>query len=73
MLPPNLSLWGKLASGWLVEQSRERPFTQKFGHILPAGKYLIYYRRTRRGTEILHVFHGSRNQMRAFKKAPNRE
>ncbi|MGA3042109.1 MAG: hypothetical protein ABSF54_15110, partial [Bryobacteraceae bacterium] len=36
MLPPNLSLWGKLASGWLVEQSRERPFTQKFGHI-PAG------------------------------------
>ena len=33
MLPPNLSLWGKLASGWLVEQSRERPFTQKFGHI----------------------------------------
>jgi toxin ParE1/3/4 len=25
----------------------------------PAGKYLIYYRATRRGTDILHVFHGA--------------
>src|SRR5258708_33825801 len=28
----------------------------------PAGKYLIYYRTTRRNTQILHVFHGARNQ-----------
>lgn len=28
----------------------------------PAGKYIIYYRTTRRGTEILHVFHGSRDR-----------
>ena len=40
MLPPNLSLWGKLASGWLVEQSRERPFTQKFGHIHQSSFHL---------------------------------
>ena len=39
----------------------------------PAGKYLIYYRRTRRGTEIPHIFHGSRNQTQAFKKAAKRE
>ena len=27
----------------------------------PAGKCLIYYRRTRRRTEILHIFHGARS------------
>jgi toxin ParE1/3/4 len=32
----------------------------------PAGKYLIYYRKTRRGTDILHVFHGAREQRNAF-------
>jgi len=31
----------------------------------PAGKYLIYYRRTRRRTEIPHIFHGARDQKRA--------
>ena len=35
----------------------------------PAGKYLIYYRATRRGTDILHVFHGAREQRRALRKA----
>ena len=35
----------------------------------PAGRYLIYYRRTRRGTDILHVFHSARGQKRAFSKA----
>jgi toxin ParE1/3/4 len=34
----------------------------------PAGKYLIYYRKTRRGTEILHIFHGALDQRRAFRK-----
>jgi toxin ParE1/3/4 len=34
----------------------------------PAGKYLIYYRKTRRGIDILHVFHGARDQKRAFNK-----
>jgi len=33
----------------------------------PAGSYLIYHRRTRRGTDIIHIFHGSRNQSRALK------
>jgi toxin ParE1/3/4 len=32
----------------------------------PAGKYLIYYRKTRRGIDILHVFHGARDQTQAF-------
>ncbi len=35
----------------------------------PAGKYLIYYRKTRKGTDILHIFHAARDQKRAFKKA----
>lgn len=35
----------------------------------PAGRYLIYYRRTRRGTDILHVFHGARDQREALRKA----
>jgi len=38
----------------------------------PAGKYLIYYRRSRSGTDILHIFHGARNQGSAFKKARKR-
>lgn len=38
----------------------------------PAGKYLIYYRATRRGTDILHVFDGVRDQRKAFKKARER-
>jgi toxin ParE1/3/4 len=35
----------------------------------PAGKYLIYYRKARHGTDILHIFHGARNQRSAFKTA----
>jgi toxin ParE1/3/4 len=38
----------------------------------PAGKYLIYYRKTRRGTDILHIFHGARDQGSAFKTARKR-
>jgi toxin ParE1/3/4 len=38
----------------------------------PAGKYLIYYRATRRGTDILHIFHGARDQGRAFKLGKKR-
>ena len=33
----------------------------------PAGKYLIYYRKARRGVEILHVFHGARDPKKAGK------
>ena len=39
---------------------------------LPAGKYLIYYRKTRHGTDILHIFHGARDQQNAFKLAKKR-
>ena len=31
----------------------------------PAGKYLIYYRVARHWTDILHIFHGARDQRRA--------
>lgn len=33
-----------------------------------AGKYLIYYRHTSRRTDILHIFHGARDQKLAFDK-----
>ncbi len=33
----------------------------------PAGKYLIYYRKAHRATEILHIFHGARNPTRALR------
>jgi plasmid stabilization system protein ParE len=32
----------------------------------PAGKYLIYYRKKRSVIQVLHVFHGARDQSRAF-------
>jgi toxin ParE1/3/4 len=38
----------------------------------PAGKYLIYYRNTNRGVDILHIFHGARDQTRAFKTLKKR-
>lgn len=38
----------------------------------PAGKYLIYYRKSPRGTDILHIFHGARDQRKAFRKAGKR-
>lgn len=31
----------------------------------PAGKYLIYYRRSRKIVDILHIFHGAREQPRS--------
>ena len=38
----------------------------------PAGKYLIYYRKRRRGIDILHIFHGAQNRKKAFRKAAKR-
>jgi toxin ParE1/3/4 len=35
----------------------------------PAGPYLIYYRATRRGTDILNIVHGAHDQKRALKKS----
>jgi len=38
----------------------------------PAGRYLIYYRKTRRGTDILHIFHGAQGQGRALRAVKKR-
>ena len=38
----------------------------------PAGKYLIYYRKAKRGVEILHIFHGAQDQKRAINRAAKR-
>jgi toxin ParE1/3/4 len=61
---------------WLLG---EHPNASKSaGHVargvkcFPAGKNLIYYRKTRHGTDILHTFHGARDQIRAFRGAKKR-
>lgn len=38
----------------------------------PAGSHLIYYRKTRRALEILHIFHGAREQARVFHRTSPR-
>jgi toxin ParE1/3/4 len=38
----------------------------------PAGRYMVYYRPYSKGIEILHVFHGARNQKRAWKGSPTK-
>jgi toxin ParE1/3/4 len=38
----------------------------------PVGKYLIYYRKTCHGKDILHTFHGARSQRSAVKAARKR-
>ncbi len=38
----------------------------------PAGNYLIYYRKKRRGVDIIHIFHGAREQREAFQTAGKR-
>jgi toxin ParE1/3/4 len=38
----------------------------------PAGKYLIYYRKARGILQILHVFHGARNQASALMRDKGR-
>jgi plasmid stabilization system protein ParE len=34
----------------------------------PAGKYMVYYRTNASGIEVLHVFHGARDQRKAWRK-----
>ena len=34
----------------------------------PAGKYLIYHRRDRRGIRIIRILHGARDQKSAFRE-----
>lgn len=46
-----------------VESDAIQPGTRKF----PFGSYMIYYRITRRGIQIVRVIHGKRDQRRAFK------
>jgi toxin ParE1/3/4 len=38
----------------------------------PAGEYLIYYRISRRIVDIIHIFHGARDQRRAFETVKKR-
>ena len=39
---------------------------------LPAGDYLIYYKKTRAIVSILHILHGARNQKRALRRPKSR-
>ncbi len=55
----------------LSGQPRAGVVAEQFGRGVrrfPAGKYMIYYRPYRsRGIEILHVFHGARDQPKAWR------
>jgi toxin ParE1/3/4 len=43
------------------------------GRCLPIGDYIIYYRAdTRRRILITHIFHGKRDQRRAWRQSPKR-
>jgi len=50
---------------WLLgehpEAGRSCPDIAREVRCFPAGRYLIYYRKLRRGVEILHIFHGARD------------
>jgi toxin ParE1/3/4 len=39
----------------------------------PAGNYMVYYRPYRLGIDILHVFHGKREQTSAWKRTEKRQ
>jgi toxin ParE1/3/4 len=60
---------------WLLGEHPEagRPADEVAAGVkcFPAGKYLIYYRRTRRGTEILHIFHGEAESRLRNVNSPN--
>lgn len=47
-----------------VTSDHIHPGTRKF----PIGNYIVYYRVKGKSVYILHVFHGRRNQRRAFEK-----
>jgi toxin ParE1/3/4 len=56
---------------WLLgeypESGRECDDIKPGTRCFPAAKYLIYYRKMRRGVEIAHVFRGARDQRKAWK------
>ena len=55
----------------LADQPRAGVAAEQFGagvRKFPAGTYMIYYRRSRSSRiEILHVFHGARDQRKAWR------
>ena len=64
---------------WLLSQHPEAGVSTKIApsvRCFPAGKYLIYYRFTSvelgGGVEIVHVFHGQRDQRKARKRRVER-
>jgi plasmid stabilization system protein ParE len=61
----------------LSGQPRASVAAEQFGsgvRKFAAGQYMIYYRPYRaRGIEILHVFHGARDQRQAWKDERTRE
>ncbi len=56
---------------WLLgeypESGRACDDIQPGTRCVPAGKYLIYYRKMRQRVEIAHVFRGARDQRKAWK------
>ncbi|MGD1074355.1 MAG: type II toxin-antitoxin system RelE/ParE family toxin [Bryobacteraceae bacterium] len=40
------------------------------GRCAPAGNYIIYYRPTSSGIAVTHIFHGARDQTKAWRNLP---
>ncbi|MBX7134199.1 MAG: type II toxin-antitoxin system RelE/ParE family toxin [Fimbriimonadaceae bacterium] len=57
----------------LAQQPRAGRLVPEFGREIrrfPCGAYLIYYRVQKTCIEVLHVFHGRRDQKKAWRKRP---
>jgi plasmid stabilization system protein ParE len=55
----------------LGQQPKAGRLVPEFGNavrLFPCGEYLIYYRARKKVIEVLHVFHGKRNQNKAWRK-----
>jgi plasmid stabilization system protein ParE len=47
-----------------IDSSEIKQGTRKF----PVDNYIIYYKITQRGIQVLHVFHGKQNQRKALRR-----
>lgn len=50
------------------EAGRAAPEAAPEVRCFPAGRYLIYYKKTRGGIEILYVLHSARNRRKALRQ-----
>lgn len=50
-----------------IEKGQFTEYENRGIRSFPAGKYLLDYRRSRGSVEVLHIFHGARDQAKAMR------